>query len=379
MIELFNSPSTRSLSRGRLALWLVVSLVFAALLFAAGAQAQGTSAPEGATETPVGEGATTPPATEEHPSTTEQAPPAAEATPLPAQAPPAAEQAPPPVEPAPPPPAEATPPPVEQAPPPAEQAPPAAEPPPPAEQAPPPAEPQPPPPVEQAPPTQAPPVVEAPPTKQAPPAVEEAPPPEKKAAAQTGGEVVATEAGSGGHATQGTGEGSQAGEVAPEGSATPSAISPPPVRDQSSLTWWPQTISAGRAGQTSCELAAIEASTTAGYAGGWLDISAASPVSAIPLATAGSSPAAITTGAPAGSQDGRSAVEDHPSAPTPGPGPGGAGSGSAAGSGSGSASSASFTLVGVLFQATPSAMRRLRLAQPSWRTSFFVLIPERPD
>jgi hypothetical protein len=24
-------------------------------------------------------------------------------------------------------------------------------------------------------------------------------------------------------------------------------------------------------------------------------------------------------------------------------------------------------------------MRRLRLAQPSWRTSFFVLIPERPD
>jgi hypothetical protein len=24
-------------------------------------------------------------------------------------------------------------------------------------------------------------------------------------------------------------------------------------------------------------------------------------------------------------------------------------------------------------------MRRLRLAQPSWRTSSFVLIPERPD
>jgi len=374
MIELFNSPSTRVLSRGRLALWLVVSLVFAALLFAAGAQAQGTNAPEGATETPLGEVATTPPATEEHPSTAEQAPPTTEATP---------------------PPAEATPPPVEQAPPPAEQAPPTAEPPPPAEQAPPPAEPQPPPPpAEQAPPTQAPPVTEeappakqappppvaeAPPAKQAPPVTEEAPPPaEKKAAAQTGGEVAA-EAGSEGHATQGTGEGPQAGEVAPEASAAPSAISPPPVRNQSSLTWWPQTISAGRAGQASCELAAIEASTTAGYAGGWLDISAASPVSAIPLATAGSSPAAITTGTPAGSQDGRSAVEDHPSAPTPGPGPGGAGSGSAAGSGSGSASSASFTLVGVLFRAAPSAMRRLRLAQPSWRTSFFVLIPERPD
>jgi len=356
MIELFNSPSTRILSRGRLALWLVVSLVFAALLFAAGAQAQGTSAPEGASETPVGETATTPPATE---------------------------AAPPPVEPAPPPPAEATPPPIEQAPPPAEQAPPAAEPPPPAEQKPPPpAEPQPPPPpAEQAPPTQAPPVTteEAPTAKQAPPVTEETPPPaEKKAAAQTGSEVAA-EAGSEGHAIQGTGEGSQASEVAPEVSAAPSEISAPPVQGQSSLTWWPQTISAGRAGQASCELAAIEASTTAGYAGGWSGISATSPGSAIPLATAGSSPVAITTGAPAGSQDGRSAVEDHPSAPTPGPGPGGAGSGSAAGSGSGSASSASFTLVGVLFQAAPSAMRRLRLAQPSWRTSFFVLIPERPD
>ena len=58
MIELVKSPSTRVLPKGRLALWLVVSLVFAALLFAASAQAGGTNAPDGAAETPIGEAAT---------------------------------------------------------------------------------------------------------------------------------------------------------------------------------------------------------------------------------------------------------------------------------------------------------------------------------
>ncbi|MFZ1153977.1 MAG: hypothetical protein WAN93_03635 [Solirubrobacteraceae bacterium] len=299
MVELVKSPSTWVLSKGRLALWLVVSLVFATLLFAVSAQAQGMNAPDGAAETPIGEAATK----------------------------------------------------------------------------------------SGAPPGEAPAVVE-----QTPPAVEEAPAVvEKKTVEQTAGEVGA-EAGS--EAPQGPGEASQVlagaselthkdatGEVAPEISiavttsvapAAASEISTSPVQDLSPLTLWPQTISVRSAGQMSC----VRASITAGYAGGWLDISVASSISNIRFATVDASPTAITAGAPAGSLGSGSAVENHPFAP--GSGSGGAGGGSAAGGGSGSASSASSTLVDVLLQAAPRAIRRLRLAQPSWRTSFFVLIPERP-
>jgi hypothetical protein len=269
--------------------------------------------------------------------------------------------------------------------------------------------------VEQAPPVtdEAPPVVEqAPPvTDEAPPVVEQAPPVvektplavekapavveetpsaiEKKTVEQAAGEVAA-EAGS--EATQGPGEDSQVpagasglthkdatGEVAPEISiavatavapATASEISTSPVQDHSPLG--PLTISARSAGQMSC----VRESITAGYADGWLDISVASSVSNIPFTTADASPAAIAAGAPDGNLGGGSTIENRPS--TPGSGSGGGGGGSAAGGGSGSASSASSTLVDVLLQAAPRAMRRLRLAQPSWRTSFFVLIPERP-
>ena len=238
--------------------------------------------------------------------------------------------------------------------------------------------------------------------EQAPPVVEEAPPlveealhaieetpsvVEKKTVEQT-----ATEAGS--EVTQGPGENSQvpvdasgpthkdaAGEVAPEASiavttsvssAPASEISTSPVQHQS-LALRPQTISARRAGQMSCARASI----AAGYAGGWLDMSLASSTSNISFTTADASATAITTGVPAGGLGDGSTIENRPS--VPGSGSGGGGGGSAAGGGSGSASSASSTLVDVLLQAAPRAMRRLRLAQPSWRTSFFVLIPERPD
>ncbi|MGA9286199.1 MAG: hypothetical protein WBV85_12245 [Solirubrobacteraceae bacterium] len=299
MIELVKSPSMRVLSKDRLALWLVVLLAFAALLFAAGAQAQGTNAPEGA-------------------ASSEQAPAVVE------PAPPVVEEAPAVVEPA-------------------------------------------------------------------PPVVEEAPAViEKKTVEQTAGEVTA-EAGS--EATQGSREGLQVpagspglthkdatGEVAPEISiavttsvapVATSEISTSPAQDRRPLAFWPQTISARRAGQMSCARASI----TAGYAGGWLDISVASSAPNVPFATADVSSTAITAGAPAGNLGSGSAIENHPSAPGSGSGGGG---GSTAGGGSGSASSASSTLVDVLLQAAPRAMRRLRLAQPSWRTSFFVLIPERP-
>ena len=316
MIELVKSPSTRVLSKGSLALWLVVSLVFAALLFAAGAQAQGT---DGATETPIGETAA------------EGAAPSEEA---PAVAPPVAEEAP----------------------------------------------------------AVAPPVAEEAPAV-APPVVEEAPAVvEKKTVEQTAGNVTA-EATS--EATQGTGEAVQVpvgasvlthkdttSEVAPESSiavttsvapAAASGVSTLAVQDQSPLALRSQTISARSGGQMSC----VRASITAGYAGGWLDISATSSLSNIPFTTAEASPTAITAGSPAGSLGDGSTIENRPS--VPGSGSGGGGGGSAAGGGSGSPSSASSTLVDVLLQAAPRAMRRLRLAQPSWRTSFFVLIPERPD
>jgi hypothetical protein len=143
------------------------------------------------------------------------------------------------------------------------------------------------------------------------------------------------------------------------------------VQSQASLTLRPQTVSARSAGPMSCARASI----TAGYAGGWLDISVASSLSNVPFTTADVSSTAIAAGTPAGSLGDGSTIQNHPSAP----GSGFGGGGSAAGGGSGSGSSASSTLVDVLLQAAPRAMRRLRLAQPSWRTSFFVLIPERPD
>jgi hypothetical protein len=356
MVELVKSPSMRILSKGCLALWLVISLVSTVLLFAVDAQA---NAPDGAAETPIGEAATksgAPP--EEVPPVVEQAPPVVE------EVPPVVEEAPPVVEEAPPV--------VEEAPPVVEEAPPVVE--------------EVPPVVEQAPPVveEAPPVVE-----QAPPVVEEAPSViEKNPVEQTAGEVAA-EAGS--EATQGPGEGSQVpagasglthkdatGEVAPEISIAvttspiaASEISTSPMPDQSSLARRPQTTRS--AGRMSC----VRASITAGYADGWLGILVPSSLSNIPFTAADASPTAIRAGAPVGGLGNGSAIENHPSAP--GSGSGGGGGGSAAGSGSGSASSASSTLVDVLLQAAPRAMRRLRLAQPSWRTSFFVLIPERPD
>jgi hypothetical protein len=176
------------------------------------------------------------------------------------------------------------------------------------------------------------------------------------------------------------------GEVAPEASlAVTAAAAPdvpseiPTVYDQPSLASLPRTISVHREGQANCESLAMGAAIVADDADGWFGLVAATSTSTANFAAVDTWPTASTAGAPAGSQDGGSAVENHPSSPAPGPAPGGAGGGAAAGGGSGSASSAAFTLVGALFHAAPRAIRRFRLAQPSWRTSFFVLIPERPD
>jgi hypothetical protein len=378
MIELVKSQSMRVPSKGRHALWLVVALAFAfaALVFAAGAQAQETNAPDAVTEAAIGEAATesgappegAPPTTEQTSPTTEQTPPATEtAPPVAEQAPPAAEEPTPIAEQAPPVAAEAAPPTTEITPPPTEQAPPTAE--------------------------TKPPTVEP-----VPPVAEIAPPAEKKTVEQTdGGEAAG--AGSEGLVTQRTGGSSQASaaasgpthnevadEVAPGDSIVATASTFPgvpaevsTVEDQPSLASSSRTTSPRRAGQASCERVAIGAPIATDEADGWLNLAATTSVSTTDFAAVDTTPTAITAGATGGSQDGGSAVENHPSAPTPGPGPGGVGGGSAAGGGSGSTSSASFTLVGAFLQTAPRAMRRFRLAQPSWRTSFFVLIPERPD
>jgi hypothetical protein len=369
MIEMVKSPSTRVLSKGCLAAWLAVSLACAALLVAPDAQARETNAPNPAAETSIGEGAT------------EGGVPTEQASPPVGQCQPPAEQTPPPAE-------EATAP-AEQGQPATEQSEPAAEQtPPPAQEATASAEP-------------IPPAAEATPPPQTPPTIKEVPPVvEDGNVKQTAGEVAA-EAGSDEAATEDTGGNSQvsavasrpseedtAGEVAAGISTAVTASAAPgvlpesltsPAQSESSLALGAGKISIRRAGQATCELAGIGAGMTVGNAGDWLEISTASSDSPASFAVADTSRTATTSGAPAGSQDGGSAVENHPPSPFPGPGPGGAGGGSAAGGGPGSALSASFTLAGVLLQAEPRAMRRWRLSQPSWRTSFFVLIPERPD
>jgi hypothetical protein len=394
MIDMVKSPSTRVLSKGCLAAWLAVSLAFAALLVAPDAQAHGTHAPNRAADTSIGEGATeggvpteqVPPPAGQGQSTTEQA-----TTPAPTgqgqstteQSQSTAEEA---TTPAPTGQGQST---TEQSQSTTEQSQPATEQTkPPAEEPIAPAEP-------------IPPAAEATPPAQTPPTTKEVPPEVEDGNVKQPVGEVAVEAGSDGAASEDSEEDSQvsgaasrpspedtASEVAAGVATAVTASAAPgvlpegltsPAQSQSSIALGPGKISIRRARQATCELAGIGVEITVGHAGEWLEISTTSSDLPAPFAIAGTSRTATTSGAPAGSQDGGSAVENHPPSPFPGPGPGGAGGGAAAGGGPGSAVSASFTLAGVLLQAEPRAMRRWRLSQPSWRTSFFVLIPERPD
>jgi hypothetical protein len=84
-------------------------------------------------------------------------------------------------------------------------------------------------------------------------------------------------------------------------------------------------------------------------------------------------------GAPA-ARGGSSTLGNHPSTPAPAPAPTSSGGGSAAGSGSGTGFSSPFAPVNMAVHAAPTrATERALFSQPSWRTSFFTLIPERPD
>jgi hypothetical protein len=106
-----------------------------------------------------------------------------------------------------------------------------------------------------------------------------------------------------------------------------------------------------------------------------------SPASGL-ASIASASPAAAAAAATGRSGDGGggAVAVGHPPAPAPEPVPSSSGAAAAAGSGSGASSASPFAPVNTLLQAAPThASRRSRLSQPPWRTSFFALIPERPD
>jgi hypothetical protein len=411
MIMPLRKPFIPLSSKSRPTLWLVASLVFAGLVFTAGAQAQGTNAPVGTAEAQTGEAASVSGAA------AEQAPSASEA--VEQSQPPAEHEQSPPVSEDPPPTSEQTTPVTGQIPSADEQVPPAAEQAPSASEAV--EQPQPPAEQEQSPPVaeesahpveQSPPVTEdSPPTsEQTTPVTEQAPPPvektstaeeaspthERETTEKQDGEATG-EASSEGRATEVPGASQTpadasvrkepANEVAPvystavtaanTATATPDS-SKPAGEDQALIAFGLASISARQARRANRELATCGALTIAtGYFDRWLYMPGASPASTIAFAADEVSPAAmIATAAPGRDRDGGLTVENHPSAPISGSG--GAGGGSAAGGGSGSAPSASSMLVGALLQTAPSVMRLLCVSQPSWCTTFFVLIPERP-
>jgi hypothetical protein len=418
MITLLRSPLMPLPSKGRPALWLVVSLVFAVslafagLLFAASARAQEANAPESTTEAPTGEAAPesgVPPAQTTTPSAGEQVAPTGEQAPSATEQPQASdehEQSPSATEESATP-AEQTPPVAEDPPPTSEPTPPAPEDPSPTNEPTPPAPEDPPttneptPPAPENPPTTTPPVSEqsSPTGGKTPPAAEEAPAHEPQTTEKSGGKADG-ETGSEGLTTEGTGDpqtpadasGSDhkepANEVVPASSPVATAsgtdvampvVSMPAGESQTPGTLESLTSSARRQARQG-ELAAFEASTIAADSiGRWLDTPGVSSVSTIALVAIDASPVAmIATGALARDRDSGSALESHTSGSGPSPAPGGAGGGSAAGAGSGAASSASSILMDALPPAAPNAMLRLYVSQPSWHTSFFALFPERP-
>jgi hypothetical protein len=132
---------------------------------------------------------------------------------------------------------------------------------------------------------------------------------------------------------------------------------------------------AQRAGEISCELSGLSERMSEDCSAGLLSASGLVTVDPVERADE-ASPVRKSARAGGGYSEPAGGGRSGGGAP-PGPAPGGAFGGSAA-AGSGLALSGFFTLAGLLLFAAPCAMRRLRLSCRPWRTSFFVLIPERP-
>jgi hypothetical protein len=129
---------------------------------------------------------------------------------------------------------------------------------------------------------------------------------------------------------------------------------------------------AQRAAELSCQLSGMAGTANDNCGASWLGTQISLSVQAVGFRA----PTGSRTGPP-GEGYGGSVGGSHPVMPAPAPAPSGAVGGSAGG-GSGVSPAGFFTLAGLLLLAAPRALRRLRLSCQTWRTAFFVLIPERP-
>jgi hypothetical protein len=129
---------------------------------------------------------------------------------------------------------------------------------------------------------------------------------------------------------------------------------------------------AQRAAELSCQLSGMAGTANDNCGASWLGAQASLSAQAEGFRA----PSGSRTGPPDEGY-GDSVGGSHPVIPAPAPAPSGAVGGSAAG-GSGVSPAGFFSLAGLLLLAAPRALRRLRLLCESWRTAFFVLIPERP-
>ena len=379
MISAANPSSIRRIGPLCAALGVVVSLLFAGLLAFTDAPARADTAGEGPLSAEQGE--QNPPAGEEAQWPTEPAPPAPVETAEtpPAEEPPASETAPAQVQDA-----EEAPAAAEETPPPETEMPPVE--PPPAQQVEPPAPPE----VE----APAPPEVEAPaPVEEAPAPVEEAPAPVEEAPAAevpapVGEPIEVPEHEEKGGKTPLEGAGQETTIISSQsstGSASTPAVSGTETGDAPEVetTLWPSQLpiatlppdrSKRPSGPAGCGL---EASITSSCGVGWLSLSTQSTSPTTVLITSGSFRSSITGTETEDASHRRTSVENSPSAPSPAQGPGGSGGVSAAGGGSSAACSA-FASAGIKLCHAEISTRAVILDQPSWRTSFFVLVPERP-
>ena len=354
MIETLKSPSTRSPSKAWRARWLVVSLAILAVLLlaadharaAAGDEAAAEASPPSKVELPI------PEVTSEEPVVSLEPPPeATEAPPLSTEPPPPAPE-----------------------PPPAEPPPPAPEPPP----APAPPAPEAPAPAPEAP---------APVTEPAGPISEPSPPAPTEGGKERPSDAVPVERTSDPPAA--------APDGAPAATASPlpgegRELTPrlqPALTSTSIATGSAQSVSSSPSAGSARKRASASPTPACAVAGiltamnaSPFNVDAASFVTSILAASAQAPPTATGDDAARGRSDSGSVAELRPPLSAPGPSPGGCSGGSVAGSAPGAATSTPATPVELLLQTAPThAMWRAQLSQPTWRTSFFALIPERPD
>jgi ribonuclease E len=229
---------------------------------------------------------------------------------------------------------------------------------------------------EPAPGSETPPVKEAPAKTTEPQSLAEAPievtEPEKKGAAKE-----LTESPAGSQAAAGSLPALASTPLAPAAAAG----APPALETDAEVSSLPNGKAADRrsAGHrgAGAGCGSLTAPITGSCTEGWLSVPSGAPAASAPLTLSGSSPIRTIEGTAASPRHHRASVDNAPSTPRPEPGPGGSGGISAAGGGSSSACSA-LASDGPILRIARIATRQLLAEQPSWRTPFFVLIPERP-